>query len=506
MITSPPDPNHRSHGLIALTLLLGLAMLTATPAAHAVDLTAGTEAQLNAALAAANAAGAGTHTISLTADITLTTGTTWLNNPAATEIILDGDGHTIDGNGNGPILLIENDTTARVRDVTLTHGASDLGAAILSIGRLTVENSRLIDNSGFRGAGVHSDGDVTITGSTFSGNVTDYGGAVALMPEGVTATLAIRDSVFHDNSAAVNGGALYVFSSNSGVANVSLTNVTIENNTSSNGTAGIDLIAGSESELTATIAASRIVNNTGYRGGLGVISSTGVAEVTVTGTTVAGNRSTAQGGITESSAGGVYARSNAGGTTSLTLFNSTVSGNSTGRAGGGLLVVANGGAAGANVAYSTLAGNTSGTGGGGIHTLAANGGTASATLSASIITNGDGASPDCARPSGAIISTGFNLAGDGTCFLIQASDLPASAAGLLPLALNAPGSAPTHALAADSPALDRIPQGGQGCGTAITTDQRGAPRPAGDRCDVGAFEREVTAAAFRVYLPTIMGQ
>jgi hypothetical protein len=493
------------HVVRGLVLLLVATAFWFAPAARAVDLTAGTEAELNAALAAANAAGAGTHTITLTADITLTAGTTWLNNPTAAEIVLDGDGHTIDGNGNGPILLIENDTTVRVRDVTLTHGASDLGAAIFSIGRLTVENSRLIDNSGIRGAGVHSDGDVTITGSTFSGNETNYGGAVALMPEGATATLAIRDSVFHDNSAAVNGGVLYVFSTNDAVANVSLTNVTIEDNTSSNGTAGIDLIAGDESELTATIAASRIVNNTGYRGGLGVISSTGVAEVTMTGTTVAGNHSTATGGITESSAGGVYVRSNAGGTTSVTLFNSTVSGNSTGRAGGGLLVVANGGAAGANVAYSTLAGNTSGTGGGGIHTLGANGGTASVTLSASIITNGDGAGPDCARPSGAIISTGFNLAGDGTCFLNQGSDLPTSPAGLLPLALNAPGSTPTHALGLGSPALDRIPHGGLGCGTAITADQRGAPRPAGDKCDIGAFEREVTPPAFRVYLPFARG-
>ena len=38
----------------------------------------------------------------------------------------------------------------------------------------------------------------------------------------------------------------------------------------------------------------------------------------------------------------------------------------------------------------------------------------------------------------------------------------------------------------------------------ITKDQTVLGRdPA---CDVGAFEREVTAAAFRVYLPTIMGQ
>ena len=406
---------------------LVLAALLLAPPARALNLTAATEAQLNAAIVAVNAAGAGTHTITLTADITLTDWTPWISNPAATEIILDGDGHTINGGGNGPIVFIDNGTTARVREVTLTNAAAEVGAAIFSIGRLTVENSRLSDNSGFRGAGVHSNGDVTIVGSTFSGNSADYGGAVAILPEGGTSTLTIRNSVFRDNSAAINGGALYVFS-NDAVTNVALTNVTIEDNSSGNGTAGIDLIAGDASEVTATIAATHIANNVGYRGGLNVTTNMGVAEVTVTGSTVAGNRSTAQGGISESSAGGVYARANTGGTTSLTLFNSTVSGNSTGRAGGGLLVVANGGAAGANVAYSTLAGNTSGTGGGGVHTLETNGGTASVRLSASLITNGNGAGPDCARPSGVIISTGFNLAGDGTCFLNQVSDLPASAA------------------------------------------------------------------------------
>ena len=470
----------------------------------APPLTAADEAGLDFAIACANSAGAGTHTITLMADITLTTSTRVLNNTAATEVILDGDGHTIDGGGNGPILLIEGDTTARVRDVTLTHGAADLGAAIYSTGHLTVENSRLIDNSGFRGAGVHGQGDVTIIDSTLSDNTADYGGAVAIVPEGVTVTLTIRNSLMLNNSGAINGGAVYVFSSNAAVANVSLTDVTVDGNTSPNGTGGIDLIAGNASEVTATIATSRIINNVGYRGGLGVISATGEAEVTVTGSTVAGNSSTAQGGISESSAGGVYARSNAGGTTTVTLFNSTVSGNSTGRAGGGLLVVANGGAAGANVVYSTLAGNTSGTGGGGVHTTAAEDGVASVRLAATIVTNGDGAGPDCARPSGAIISTGFNLAGDGTCFLNpDQGDLPASPAGLLPLALNAPGSTPTHALSAGSPALDRVPPGGQGCGTAVAVDQRGAPRPqaAGGLCDIGAYERQPVAPAFSVYLP-----
>ena len=44
------------------------------------------------------------------------------------------------------------------------------------------------------------------------------------------------------------------------------------------------------------------------------------------------------------------------------------------------------------------------------------------------------------------------------------------------------------AVLAASPAVDAIPPGAIGCGTDITTDQRGQHRPGGTRCDGGAFE------------------
>lgn len=465
---------------------------------------AANEAGLNWAIACVNGAGAGAHTISLTADVTLTDWTTSFNNPAATEIILDGDGHTIDGNGNGPILWIESGTTARVREVTLTGGQASVGAAILNLGALTVENSTIASNAAeFAGGGIKSEGNLTIVGSTLRDNTADYGGSLHVSLGSSGTTLLIRDTAITNSEARVEAGGLQVSSGPDNPTGISLSNVTLDANRSPNGTAGAQFLVGTEGQLDLSITGTRIVNNVGYQGGL-AIGSRGMAEITVTGSTVAGNRSTAIGGISESSSGGIYVRASEGGTTTLTLLNSTLSGNSTGRAGGGLLVVGNGGAAEAQVVFSTLAGNTSGTGGGGIHTVAVNGGTASARLSASIISNSDGAGPDCARPSGSILSSGYNLAGDGTCFLTQSSDLPASAAGLLPLALNAPGSTPTHALAANSPARDRIPQGELGCGATVATDQRGAarPQPAGGQCDIGAFEYGFTPATeFQVYLP-----
>ena len=41
---------------------------------------------------------------------------------------------------------------------------------------------------------------------------------------------------------------------------------------------------------------------------------------------------------------------------------------------------------------------------------------------------------------------------------------------------------------AGSPVIDAIPNGTNGCGTTLTTDQRGAPRPINGKCDIGAVE------------------
>lgn len=468
-------------------------------------LTASDETSLDAAIVCVNAGGPGTHTITLTADFVLTRTPRFFNNSAATEIVLDGGGHTIDGTDNGPMVTVESGTKMRVRDVTLTEGNGGDGGIITSNGTLTVENSRLMNTGAFRGGAIFASGNVTITNSTFGENRADYGGAVAVLPfVGQSATLTIHNSVFEDNNGAINGGAIYVVSSTDTTVNVTLTDVTIQRNHSTDGSAGVDLIVDEAGELTARVSGSRIIDNAGYRGGLGVISAGGVIDVTVAGSTVARNRSTATGGIgVESASGGLYVRANQGGTAALTVFNSTLSGNSTSWAGGGLLVAANGGTARTTVSYSTLAGNTSAMGGGGIHTATDGNGTATVTLSAAIITNGEGAGPDCARPSGSILSDGYNLAGDGTCFLTQASDLPASNAGLLPLALNAPGNTPTHALGDSSPALDHIPTGALGCGAAVAADQRGAarPQPAGGACDIGAYERAAIDAKYRLLLP-----
>jgi hypothetical protein len=55
----------------------------------------------------------------------------------------------------------------------------------------------------------------------------------------------------------------------------------------------------------------------------------------------------------------------------------------------------------------------------------------------------------------------------------------------------------THALQPGSPAIDAIPWGTNGCGTILISDQRwrARPQPAGDSCDIGAYEVEVAGQA-----------
>ncbi len=52
------------------------------------------------------------------------------------------------------------------------------------------------------------------------------------------------------------------------------------------------------------------------------------------------------------------------------------------------------------------------------------------------------------------------------------------------------GFTPTIPLMMGSSAIDALPTGTNGCGTTITTDQRGVERPQSSDCDIGAFEQD----------------
>jgi hypothetical protein len=102
---------------------------------------------------------------------------------------------------------------------------------------------------------------------------------------------------------------------------------------------------------------------------------------------------------------------------------------------------------------------------------------------------------DCA--GGTARSGGGNLESPGdTCGFNQPTDavnISADDLKLGPLADNG-GPTMTHALGAGSVAIDVIPEADcvDADGEPLMTDQRGEPRPVGDGCDVGAFERQAS--------------
>jgi CSLREA domain-containing protein len=187
----------------------------------------------------------------------------------------------------------------------------------------------------------------------------------------------------------------------------------------------------------------------------------------------------------------------------VTLDNSTVSGNS-GAAGGGIF---NTGTTSSTVSASTIVGNSAASGGG-----IANSSPAAIFVRNTIIAGnlGGPSSRDCSN-SGAFNSQGYNLVGENGsangCPTVS-TDLvvagPVNAA-LDPDLSGASGRTPYHALVRGGPAVDAIPPGGN-C-TLPAYDQLNLARPQdGDAnatlaCDIGA--QEVPAERL-VFLPLVI--
>lgn len=93
---------------------------------------------------------------------------------------------------------------------------------------------------------------------------------------------------------------------------------------------------------------------------------------------------------------------------------------------------------------------------------------------------------------GAVTSNGYNLSDDQTCAFNGSGDVQNPDARVGPLAPNG-GPTQTVALTGGSPAIDAGDP--SGCtddgGRLLTVDQRGTRRPAGGRCDIGAYEQPV---------------
>ncbi len=294
-------------------------------------------------------------------------------------------------------------------------------------------------------------GTVTIQGLAIRGGSVSSGGGGGVRVNSGT-SLSLIDSEISSNTPSGNGGGIY----NSGT--VILTNVTLSGNTASTG-------AGIYNDATATLTNVTLDGNIAGGSGGGIYNYSG-ATTTLTNVTLSGNSASGGGGILNNG--------------TLRLTNVTLSGNSASN-GGGIYNYDFGSAA--TLINVTLSANSATTLGGGIYN---NFGTTA--LTNTIVANSS-TGGNCSPALGG----SHNLSTDNTCnfggFGMGLDNAPVM---LGPLANNG-GTTQTHALLPGSPAINFGTN--TGC---PSTDQRGAHRPIGTTCDVGAYE------AGYLFLPLIL--
>jgi len=296
-------------------------------------------------------------------------------------------------------------------------------------------------------------------------------------------TLSINNSIISNNSGGTGGGLANVHGT------ATITNSIINNNQASSGYGGIANIGTDIPNVgIMTLVNSQVSNNKApfeLGNGGGGIGNSSRATLNLINSTVNNNATNSQGGGIRNLRA------------TLTVRNSTISGNNA-KNGGGIYndsIV--------NLLNATIAFNQANTGGGICfeNTFTPNTGTNSRNT---IISNNTANSaPDIFER---LNSQGYNLIGNSSGASIT-GDITGNLLNVDPFldpVLRSSGTSTlTHALLANSPAVDK---GAAAAG--ITTDQRGLPRPidfqeisnasGGDGSDIGAFEVQPTQSSASV--------
>ncbi|HEY7060382.1 MAG TPA: choice-of-anchor Q domain-containing protein [Chloroflexota bacterium] len=426
---------------------------------------------------------------------------------------------TLSGGNATSLFAVSSSVTLTLQNIILSNafGSGD-GGAIVNNGTLVVTNSTIQNSqaaAGFSGGAIVSTGPVTISGSTLANNSATNGGA--LYPRFAGAVVTITNSVLHDNHATGTdyntggwGGAILVWDG----ATVNLVGSDLYNNTAEEGGALNSRQANSSIMLQGTQAHDNHVLE--YGGGIYALGTLTVANSTISGNvsggggglwtlgTVTLTDSTVSGNMIDGFGGGLSGQ----GTTTLSRV--TITGNTATQDGGG--VENNSGTM--HLTDVTISNNTSTAEGGGIVnfgqtdltnvTLSGN----SAPLGGSAIVQRSGTAVTLKNTIIAKGSRGGNClvpAGNFQPIISNGFNLSddTSCAGYF----NQSGDqnnvpAGLGALANNGgPTQTHLPQPGSLAidhGTTAgcpATDQRGLPRPVGLSCDVGAVEVQLPPTA-----------
>jgi CSLREA domain-containing protein len=475
--------------------------------------------------------------------ITVPSGTYLLTRPGDDDIAVLGDlditGDTvIQGAGSTSTIVDGNGAATGDRVFQILSTATDT-----SLSGLTIRAGRKISMTFDEGGGLlwegSDNGRLRLNDVVFTDNRARYGGALALKYSLAGDSVDLEDITIRANTAAAGGGGLVAdFSSGSSIfamrdsqvvsntafqggglqlqgggsflSGLQIENSDIYSNTASGFSGGVDNNSGSAA-YPLVILHSRLHDNLAYIGG----AITNFAQMVISQTALVANTAVSQGGglyndngasvdIEQSTfsansaqfGGGIFAAHFLVNSSTMTLTNSTLSGNNASRDGAGLY--ANGGRV--QLFNVTLAGNhvvvpfmTSYPGeGGGLYISPTAIITAYSTIMAyNTLRYGFGfpGPNDC---YGSIhpyitnlIETTTNCTFVGTTF----GNITGQDPLLGPLQFNG-GATQTMALLPGSPAIDAGPNPycTDATGAPLTTDQRGWPRPASPHCDIGAFE------------------
>jgi Fe-S cluster biogenesis protein NfuA len=331
---------------------------------------------------------------------------------------------------------------------TTTLDADSSGRVVYITSGQTVVLENLVITSGYikddtswtdSGGGIWSRGNLTVTNSIIEHNYAGASGG-GIYQHFSGGSLSVFDSVFQFNNA--DGGGIAGFGGG------------IKND-------GPDTI----------ISRTTFYSNTAWAGG-GMIN---YAPTLVVESSWLSNTATIGGGIQNHD--------------SLTLINSTISGNSAEIYGGGV-----GHSQGSIViSHTTIVSNSALSEAGGIRFEGTLPDEPPAIANSIIAYNTAPSGDNCFLTD--LIDLGYNLESGDACGFTATGTLTNTDPLLYPLADNG-GPTWTHAPQSDSAIIDKIPFGTNGCGTTVTTDQRGIARPQDADadgeflCDIGAYEDE----------------
>lgn len=441
-------------------------------------LTANDEATLRQAIDCLNVAPSGAYTLNITADIAYSQPMFRLHNGVLTAVVVAGNGHTLDAQGHGRVLTLEDVQALTLRDLTLTGGNLSGDGSAANGGGVAFDCTRdLLCNW-------------TLINTTIQDNQANAGGGIDYdCSPGGGGGLVVQDSVIRGNRArAVGGGLFYSTDEDSLACSVTIQNSTIENNQAEEG-GGLRI-----ARPRVTISDSTIRNNYASQTGGGMMAriSDGFIDMTVLRSTINNNRAGVSGG-------GVYV-SSPDQRFDIRFINSTISGNTVDSGnGGGFYLQETEGSLLISLINSTVTQNQA-TGGAGVHIFdraaAPSYYTSTLRLSNSLIADNQGSdctgevAPGVVFTGQRILSFGHNLDSDGSCLTAevrQPGDIPNGNANLGPLANNG-GPTLTHQPLAGSQAIDAGDDAVCAAAPVNGVDQRGAPRPQDAHCEIGAVE------------------